>query len=165
MAGGRGTHWGLLGQNRSTRRAEDTPHWSWHFPDGDSSRLVRAPTWDRALHPFHPTCVQPFHRAPQIGKQASNHILRQEEKAFPQADAERLLEIPWSLLLLQTMTAACPHGRWLAEWPLHLSKVRGSILSSSKHGVCTNNISITWALARDKEPWSVPPPSTHTHTY
>lgn len=118
------------------------------------SRLVRAPTWDSASHPFHPTSVQPFHGAPQIRKRASNHILREEEKAFPDADAEWLVEIPWSLLLLQTMTAAHPHGRWLAEWPLHLSKVRGSILSFSKHGVWTRNISITRELERHTETWS-----------
>ena len=113
-----------------------------------------APTWDSASHPFHPTSVQPFHGAPQIRKRASNHILREEEKAFPHADAEWLVEIPWSLLLLQTMTAAHPHGRWLAEWPLHLSKVRGSILSFSKHGVWTRNISITRELERHTETWS-----------
>lgn len=118
------------------------------------SRLVRAPTWDSASHPFHPTSMQPFHGAPQIRKRASNHILREEEKAFPHADAEWLVEIPWSLLLLQTMTAAHPHGRWLAEWPLHLSKVRGSILSSSKHGIWISNISITRELERHTEPWS-----------
>ena len=91
---------GVLEQNRSTRRAEDILHQSVIFQMETQSQLIRAPTWDSASHLFHPMSVQPFHRAPQIRKQASNHILHQEEKAFPQADVERLLEIPWSLLLL-----------------------------------------------------------------